>query len=268
LAPRDRRWETAGRAQREANVRIAVATLRFSVAIVCLTAAPALAGPPFVTDDPVPTDYGHFEIYAFSQGNANAGRNSGTALGLEVNYGLLPDVQISASLPVGFSASGRGRVRYGITAAEFGVKYRFVEEDESGWRPQISFYPSVDTAIGSPRGMDDNATHEFLPLWMQKSFGKWTAFGGGGYTFNPGHDSVGSWFGGAALTRQMSDRLALGVELYKETAEARCEKGIDGINLGATFDFSDKFHLVGSAGLNGHNLSSGRGYYIALEWTP
>jgi hypothetical protein len=37
---------------------------------------PALAGPPYVSDDPEPTDYRHFEIYTFSNGSAPRRRGS------------------------------------------------------------------------------------------------------------------------------------------------------------------------------------------------
>ena len=33
-------------------------------------ARPAVAGPPYVSDDPEPTDYKHWEIYTFSSGTA------------------------------------------------------------------------------------------------------------------------------------------------------------------------------------------------------
>jgi hypothetical protein len=33
---------------------------------------PAVAGPPFVSDGPEPTDYKHFEIYVFSNGTATS----------------------------------------------------------------------------------------------------------------------------------------------------------------------------------------------------
>jgi hypothetical protein len=43
------------------------------VVFAMATAAPALAGPPFLTDDPVPTDYQHYEEYAFTTLDKNAG---------------------------------------------------------------------------------------------------------------------------------------------------------------------------------------------------
>jgi hypothetical protein len=44
--------------------------MRFSclAVLALLSAAPALAGPPFVTDDPEPVDYQHFEINTAMQG--------------------------------------------------------------------------------------------------------------------------------------------------------------------------------------------------------
>jgi hypothetical protein len=53
-------------------------------------ARPALAGPPYVSDDPEPTDYKHFEIYTFNSGTAMRGDTSGTS-GIDFNYGAAPD---------------------------------------------------------------------------------------------------------------------------------------------------------------------------------
>lgn len=47
-------------------------------ALVCLT-KPSLAGPPYVTDDPLPTDEGHYEVYAFTGGMATIEDLSGQA---------------------------------------------------------------------------------------------------------------------------------------------------------------------------------------------
>jgi hypothetical protein len=145
-----------------------------SFAVLTLVAAPlsvAHAGPPFVTDDPAPTDYEHFEIYLYSQGTAAGGAKTGTALGLDMNYGVLPDVQVSVTLPVDFSAPQRTRAVFGVNDAEFGIKYRFIEESDDGWRPQVSFYPSIDASFGgSHANKSTGATHEFLPLRFCSAF--------------------------------------------------------------------------------------------------
>src|SRR5579884_3623903 len=48
-----------------ANVKIAC---WLGAAALAGVAAPAMAGPPYLTDDPIPTDLHHWEIYAFSTG--------------------------------------------------------------------------------------------------------------------------------------------------------------------------------------------------------
>jgi hypothetical protein len=56
-----------------------------------LSSPPASAGPPFITDDPEPTDYQHWELYLFSQGTHETGETSGVC---DCNYGFLPNVQL------------------------------------------------------------------------------------------------------------------------------------------------------------------------------
>src|SRR5437879_4764814 len=76
-----------------------------SAFLLALTFAnPALAGPPFVLDDPEPTNNGHWEIYAFGNGTITD-EGSGGEAGLDFNYGGGEDLQLTAVLPVGYSKS-------------------------------------------------------------------------------------------------------------------------------------------------------------------
>jgi hypothetical protein len=60
---------------------------------VCLSllVTPAVAGPPYVTDDPDPVEYRHWEVYRASLLSRGAGEWSGTAPHVEVNYGGGPE---------------------------------------------------------------------------------------------------------------------------------------------------------------------------------
>src|ERR1700681_4264031 len=78
---------------------------------------PALAGPPYVSDDPEPTDYKHFEIYTFSNGTATNGDISG-ATGVDFNYGAAPDLQLTATLPAGFDRPAFSRTSLGPSNIE------------------------------------------------------------------------------------------------------------------------------------------------------
>src|ERR1700676_5417019 len=70
--------------------------------LLAALARPASAGPPYVSDDPEPTDYKHFEIYTFNSGTATQSGISG-ATGIDFNYGAAPDLQLTATLPTGFN---------------------------------------------------------------------------------------------------------------------------------------------------------------------
>ena len=71
-------------------------------ALVLGTIIPALAGPPYMTDDPEPTDYRHFEIYTFTNGTATRDGTSGEG-GIDFNYGGAPNLQLSATVPAGYN---------------------------------------------------------------------------------------------------------------------------------------------------------------------
>ena len=105
-------------------------SLARGVALASL-AAPALAGPPYLTDDPAPTDRGHWEIYVFAAGE---GRRSllDADTGLDLNYGAAPGVQLTATLPLSFSHTTDEGWRGGTGDAELAVKYRFFNDVDRG----------------------------------------------------------------------------------------------------------------------------------------
>ena len=70
-----------------------------------LGATPALAGPPYMTDDPEPTDYRHFEIYTFA--NGMTARSARGEAGLDFNYGGAPNLQLTATIPSAYDAAAR-----------------------------------------------------------------------------------------------------------------------------------------------------------------
>ena len=67
--------------------------------LAALLPLPALAGPPFITDDPEPTDKGRWEIYNFVGGTREPDSNA-TQFGVDLNYGPVKDVQLTATLPL------------------------------------------------------------------------------------------------------------------------------------------------------------------------
>lgn len=229
-------------------------------------AGPAPAGPPFVTDDPEPTETGHFENYLFAEGTHADEAYHYPAAGVEINYGAFENTQLSWSLPLNTNPGpgGMGQVWEPLGG---GIKYRFVQEDEKGWRPQAGFFPQVFIPIGA----ESHTGHvtELLPIWIQKSYGPWTSFGGGGFTRNPGTGNKNFISYGWTVQRQLNDRLALGVEVFGQTRDAAGDRGSTAAGFGWLYDFSETWHLVGSVNtaIAGQSQSDYFSYNLALKWT-
>lgn len=225
----------------------------FKWAALCLAAAilaanTALAGPPFVTDDPEPVDYQHWEFYIASMQSKYGGDWSGTSPHIEVNYGAVPNLQLHVIAPVAYDSPPQGATQVGMGDLELGAKYRFVQET-NGW-PQIGVFPLVELPVGSEReNLGTGHLQTFLPLWIQKSWGSWTAYGGGGYGINSlsGRDNWG--FVGGVLQKQVLTNLLIGAEVFHQTTyQTDFPNQGTAFNIGLVYDFNDNNHLLFSAG--------------------
>src|SRR5262249_10106836 len=152
----------------------------------------------------------------FTQGLIADGAATGSLPAMEFNYGGFPDTQLHIQLPVGFASDGEG-AKFGVADAELGVKYRFIEEDEASWRPQIAVYPLIELPLApASYGFASRSVDLFLPLWAQKDLdANWTVDAGGGAWINPGDTNY--WFAGVLLQRRLSDALVLGAEIFHES---------------------------------------------------
>ena len=61
------------------------------------------AGPPYITDDPEPVDYRHWEIYLASMLSHDGAGWSGTLPHTEVNYGAAQNLQLHVIAPASFN---------------------------------------------------------------------------------------------------------------------------------------------------------------------
>ncbi len=232
----------------------------------------AIAGPPYRTDDPEPVDFQHWEFYTFSQGTHVSGDTSGALPAIEFNYGLIPNGQLHIVAPTAFDHPAGGQTLFGYGDTELGFKYRFIEEDKNGARPQVGIFPMLELPTGSQsRGLGAGHVRLFLPVWVQKSFGEWTTYGGGGYWINQS-DRLGDkdyWFFGWLLQRKITDKLTLGGEIFYQTADTVDGKDSTGFNLGGSYDFDEHNHLLFSAGTGIQNASATNLYswYLGYQIT-
>jgi hypothetical protein len=236
---------------------------------VSLISSLAMAGPPFRTDDPEPVDYQHWEFYTFTTGSHVSGDTSGVGPAIEFNYGLIPNGMLHIVAPMAFDIPAGGPNQFGYGDTELGFKYRFIEQDKNGARPSIGIFPLVELPSGDQdKGLGAGHASVFLPVWIQKDFGDWTTYGGGGYWFNQ-NNSYGDkdyWFFGWLLQRKVTEKLSIGGEIFYQTADT--VDGVDstGFNIGIIYDFNEHNHLLASAGTGLQNASTTNLYSWYLGW--
>ncbi len=231
-----------------------------------LALAPGLrAGPPFLTDDPEPVDYRHWEAYLFASGDRTDGGDAVNGPAVELNYGVRPDTQLHLVVPLASFTPAGGATASGLGDTEFGVKYRFIHETASS--PQVGIFPMAELPTGSAdRGLGNGRTWFRLPLWLQKSWGPWTTYGGGGYALNSAPGQRDHAFGGWLVQRALGPRLTLGGEIFAQAADAADGRGFTLVNFGGSYAFNDRFSLLFSGGrsVRGERHTV---WYCALYWT-
>ncbi len=266
---------TAGRIAR--SVRPRAGALSFAGLVLC--AAPAWAGPPFVTDDPEPVEAHAWEINAALTGQRALDGTAALLPVVDINYGLVsgvqlhlqpqaayvktnavaantagaqhnePDVTLKDRLPQPDEAGAPSATAYGIGDTEVGLKWRLTPESENGEDWMISIYPLAEIPTGNAnRNLGAGASSFYLPVWFQRSFGKLTTFGGGGYWINRGAGSRNSWAGGWAALYAFTESLQLGGEIFGKTADAVGQSGLVGFSLGGSYALTRNYALLFSAG--------------------
>ncbi len=224
------------------------------------------AGPPFETDDPEPVDYQHWEIFLGATGVQTSGGFSGTGPFWEFNYGALPDVHVSLAQQLSFNFSNGASGAYGYGDTLIGVKWRFLHETSD--LPQAAFYPQMNISSGNAeKGLGSGQDEFLLPLWIQKSWGPWTAFGGAAYWINPGVNNKNWVYVGGALQRDFSPVFTLGGEIFYHGPAQTGQRAGVGFNVGAYLNMDDVNHIVGSVGRDFIQTTYSLTGYLAYQWT-
>jgi hypothetical protein len=225
------------------------------------------AGPPFLTDDPEPIEYGHSEAYVFATMDATSDGRTVQFPAAEFNTSPFPDVHLHLVVPMTVNRPNQGARSYGLGDTEVGIKYRFVHETDT--LPQIGIFPMAELPSGeAERGLGNGRTWWKLPLWIQKSWGSWRTYGGGGYAINHAPGMRNYAFGGWLLQHDFSGSLTLGGEIFTQGAATDQGRSTAIANLGGFY--TPKGACGGCQVLfsAGHSVSGERHTvgYLALYW--
>ena len=229
-------------------------TAAAAMTVLMVLASPtafASGGPPMITDDPGTPGDGHWEINV-AELSSHAGGNSVYQLPLiDANYGVGDRLQLKLQMPWLVQTGDDPVTGSGNPLA--GVKWRFYDAGDNGW--QASTYPQVELAPpGSDaihNGLADSGTSYLLPLEFVHGFagydinvdiGRWLRHNG----------EADSWIAGAVFTREISKGVEALAELHEES-DVHSSRSELIANLGARYDFSERYTLLLSVGRDLHN---------------
>ena len=183
---------------------------------------------------------------------------------MEFNYGALPDTQLHIGIPYVRSTVSGGPDEQGLGDVEIGVKYRFIHETDDS--PQVAVYPMAMLPTGdSKQGLGNGRTWWRLPVWLQKSWGNWTTYGGGGYVINTADGQKNYAFGGWLLQKDLDQKWMLGGEVFARGSDTDAGQHSTVLNFGGSYHFTPDFSLLFSAG---HSVSGETHTiaYLGLWW--
>lgn len=138
-----------------------------ALAVLAVAAGAGLAqgGPPLVTDDPETPGDGHWEINLATIGERTAGRWNLTAPDADINYGWGERIQLKLDVPLDVVHDSGESWKAGLGAPNVGVKWRFVDIEDSGF--SMSTYPQYARnwlSSSASRGISPPGGQFFLPL--------------------------------------------------------------------------------------------------------
>jgi hypothetical protein len=232
---------------------------------VCVAAPPrpvvAQAGPPLLTDDPDTPGNGHWEInVAWTLSQNRTSRLFGTPL-LDINYGLGQRLQLKAEIPWLILNDQQRGTQAGIGSANLGVKWRFLDHGEHGFK--MSIYPQLEirtSASSVRRGLIEQGGELRLPIEMSRELGPITIDAEVGYQFVQREKDELVY--GFAVRREINKRLELLAEIHSTAKRDFSENELI-LNVGGRFQMSKHYTLLFSSGRSLRGAATGQPTLVA-----
>jgi hypothetical protein len=207
-------------------------------------AAFAQGGPPLVTDDPETPGNGHWEINLATIASHTSGRWEIAAPDADVNYGWGEHVQLKLDVPWNFVHETDQRWRSGLGAANAGVKWRFVDIEDSGF--SMSTYPQFSwnwLSSSARRGISTPGRQFFLPIEAATVVGEYALDAEVGRNFVQYGSS--QWAAGFVVAHSCGENLECLGEV-RETSAAHNSQTL--LNFGVHWKLNESLVLLAAAG--------------------
>jgi hypothetical protein len=207
-------------------------------------AAFAQGGPPLVTDDPETPGDGHWEINLATIASHTSGRWEIAAPDADINYGWGEHVQLKLDVPWNFVHETDQRWKSGLGAANVGVKWRFVDIEDSGF--SMSTYPQFSwnwLSSSARRGISPSGRQFFLPIEAATVAGEYTLDAEIGRNFVQYGSS--QWAAGFVMAHSCGENVECLGEVH-ETSAAHNSQTL--LNFGVHWKLNESLVLLAAAG--------------------
>ena len=199
-----------------------------------------------ITDDPGTPGNGKWEINLAVAFEHRPNETSFDSPGIDLNYGVGEHIQLTLQGgPVLLKRSGHGLIG-GLGGTEAAVKWRFLDEEKSGF--DVSMFPRVIFNIiqsSVRRGLADDGTRFQIPFQAAKKFGRFHADA----EFGPLGSTVGrgEWIYGIVGGVEVSKTTMLMAEL-QGTSRMNFTRDVLTVNVGVRHEFTETRILIASLG--------------------
>jgi hypothetical protein len=199
-----------------------------------------------ITDDPGTPGNGHWENNIAVVFEHRPNETSWDLPALDLNYGVGEHIQLTLQGgPVLLKRSGHGLVG-GLGGTEAAVKWRFLDEEKSGF--DASMFPRVIfniTQSSVRRGLTEDGTRFQIPFQVAKAFGRFHA----DVEFGPLAGTVGrsEWIYGIVGGVELAKTTMLMAEL-NGTSRMNFTRDVLTVNFGFRHQLTDARILIASVG--------------------
>ena len=212
-----------------------------------------------ITDDPGTPGHGKWEINLAFAFEHRPNERSFDSPGIDLNYGVGEHIQLTLQGgPVLLKRSGHGLIG-GLGGTEAAVKWRFLDEDKSGF--DVSMFPRVIFNIAQSsvrRGLAEDGTRFQIPFQVAKTFGRFHADA----EFGPLVSTVGrsEWLYGIVGGIDLSKTTEVMAEL-QGTSRTNFTQDVLTVNVGLRQKLTDSCILIASLG---HELRAPQDESLAM----
>lgn len=190
-------------------------------------------GPPMLTDDARVADFKEWELNTSFLISVTKDFEIATPH-VDLNYGLLPNLQLKLEAPLWLQFSGdETKTEIGDVIA--GVKYRFMDEEKSF----VSMATFPQYTVYGEKGF-------LLPVFIEKTFGKYLTGIGVGHFF--GEENIDRTEIGALVGYKHNSKLDVMLEFFYIKNHFGNHNSNGFINMGFRQDLSDHFVILASFG--------------------